>query len=75
MLARGYTLCSLAISGYLCNLNSIGTLELEHSWWDQGANRDLSFGNAIYMTTGDISTTINEASCILGRYQMLFDQR
>lgn len=65
MIARGYTLCSLAISGYLCDLNSIGTLELDHSWWDQGANRDLSFGNAIYMTTGDISTTINEASCVM----------
>lgn len=65
MIARGYSLCSLATGGYLTDLMSMDTLDLSHSWWDQGANRDLSFGNKLYMTTGDISTTINEDSCVI----------
>lgn len=37
------------------DLNTISTLDLSHSWWDQSAAENLKLNGRIYTATGDIS--------------------
>lgn len=39
-----------------------GWLNLEASWWDQTAIRDLSFGNKLYFVTGDICVSDDDST-------------
>ena len=52
----------LVLSGYFVPLNSIETLQLEKEWWDQRANEQLSIGDKLYFTTGDISMLDNDCT-------------
>ncbi len=65
MLARGYNIFSMAQNNLLYNLNDLPKLDLTHSWWDSGANRDFSIGDKLYMTIGDISTIINDDTSVM----------
>ena len=53
---------SLVLSNQFVPLNSIETLQLEKEWWDQRANAQLSIGNKLYFTTGDISMLDNDCT-------------
>lgn len=70
MIARAYSVFSLAQENYLLDLGSIGSLDMTHSWWDAGAVEGLTFGGHNFMLTGDISTIINDSTCV-----MLFNKK
>lgn len=53
---------TLAMEGFLRPLNTIDTLQLEAEWWDQNANAQLTVGDALYFTTGDISMLDNDCT-------------
>ena len=51
------TMASLAAEGYFKDLYKLGDashLDLNAEWWDVAANEDMSIGNRLYFTTGDI---------------------
>lgn len=56
----------IAVNGYAYDLKELPGLDLNHSWWDQQANRDLCIVGRMYYTTGAISVVDNLAThCIL----------
>lgn len=52
----------LAMEGFLRPLNKIETLNLKGEWWDQNANEQLSVGDSLFFTTGDISMLDNDCT-------------
>ena len=52
----------LAMEGLLRPLNKIETLNLKGEWWDQNANEQLSVGDSLFFTTGDISMLDNDCT-------------
>lgn len=60
-LIAGYDVATLAADNMLYDLNSIPTLDLSKSYWDQNANRDLSVNGVMFFTTGDITVSDNNA--------------
>ncbi len=68
VVSRSLEASSMAVSGYLRDLNSqtIDYLDLSQEWWDQNISNELSLGGHLYYSTGDIVTTDNDATfCIL----------
>lgn len=62
----GYDICNLACDGYLYDMNALPHLNLKNPWWDAKANEDMTVKGRMYFTTGDISTSDNDATyCIL----------
>ena len=60
-----YDIATLAYNGLLWDLNSLPYLNLEKSYWDQKANKDLSMNGKMYYTTGDISVADNRATYVM----------
>ena len=60
---------TLVAEGYIQDLNSISTIDLSASWWDQNAVNDLSIGGKVYFTCGDINTYDD-----LGTWCVLFNK-
>ncbi len=60
-----YDIASLAYNGLLWDLNTLPKINLEKSYWDQKANKDLSMNGAMFYTTGDISVADNRATYVL----------
>ena len=59
-------LATMAVEGYLTDLNTVDTLKLSESWWDQDLSRDLSIANRLFFCTGDISIMDNYGTwCIM----------
>lgn len=59
-------LATMAVEGYLVDLNTMNTLKLTESWWDQDLNRDLSIANKLFFCTGDISIMDNYGTwCVM----------
>ena len=56
-------------NGYLTDLKTIPTINLENSWWDQNAVKDLSLGERLFWVCGDINTYDN-----LGTWCVLFNK-
>ncbi|MBQ3934539.1 MAG: hypothetical protein II715_01870 [Clostridia bacterium] len=50
------TVAGLAAEGFFKNLYNLpgSHLDLKAKWWDVAANEDMSIGNRLYFTTGDI---------------------
>lgn len=56
----------LASEKQLMDLREISTIDLSDPWWDQNAVADLSIGNKVYFTCGDINTYDDQGTwCIL----------
>ena len=70
ILTSPYDSVNYAQNGYLIDLNSLEYLNLTQPWWDQNANSQLSFGDKIYFTTGELTYVDNKATQI-----MLFDKK
>ncbi len=49
-------LSNMAKNGLLTDLNTVESLHLENSWWDQNAVKQLSIGNKLFYVNGDINT-------------------
>ena len=54
-----YDICNAARNGLLADLKTIDYINLENSWWDQVANKDLDIQGKMFYTTGDISIVDN----------------
>ncbi len=54
-----YDICNAARNGFLADLNEVDYINLNNSWWDQVANKDLNIQGKMYYTTGDISIVDN----------------
>jgi len=46
----------MAAKGIMYDLREIPTIDLSNPWWDQNANKDLSFANRLFYTTGELTT-------------------
>ena len=46
-------LATMAVEGYLVDLNTVDTLKLGNAWWDQDLSRDLSIADRLFFCTGD----------------------
>jgi len=59
-------LATMAVEGYLVDLNTMDKLNLTESWWDQDLNRDLTIANKLFFCTGDISIMDNYGTwCVM----------
>ena len=60
------TLGTLATSGYLYDWHEVPGIDLSQPWWDPQATTELSIGNKLFFTTGDISIMDNYGTwCIM----------
>ena len=67
-------LATLAVEGYLVDLNNLEGLKLSESWWDQDLNRDLTIANKLFFCTGDISIMDNYGTwCVMFNKDMAND--
>lgn len=53
-------------NGYGINLMTLENLTLSAPWWDQNCVRDMSFGNRLYLITGDIFYKHYDAIAMIG---------
>ncbi|MBO4501816.1 MAG: hypothetical protein J5760_06185 [Clostridia bacterium] len=56
---------SATLTGVYVDMNAIPTIDLSNPWWDQNAVHDLSIGNKVYFTAGDINTFDNDGTFIV----------
>jgi len=56
---------SATLTGVYVDINAIPTIDLSNPWWDQNAVHDLSIGNRVYFTAGDINTFDNDGTFIM----------
>lgn len=71
-LIASYDICNAARNGFLADLHQIEYINLENSWWDQIANKDLNIQNKMYYTTGDISIIDNVFThCVFFNKEMI----
>ncbi len=72
-----YQICFTGLSGtapllsedILQDLTAVSTIDLSDPWWDQNAVKDLSIGNKVFFTLGDINTYDDQ-----GTWCMLFNK-
>lgn len=70
----GYATTQLSTMGYLCDMNEVPYLSLSSPWWDQVANESLQILDQLFFTTGDITTSDNDATyCILFNKEIITD--
>ena len=59
-------LATMAVEGYLVDLNTVDALNLTETWWDQDLNKDLSIAEKLFFCTGDISIMDNYGTwCVM----------
>ena len=56
---------NLAVGGNLIDLKQIQHLDLSKKWWDQKANVDLTVGNKLFFTVGDLFIMDNDATWLV----------
>ncbi len=67
-----YDCATLAYSNLVYDLNTMPNLDLDHSWWDQNARKDLTIKDRLFFTAGDISLTYKQVThCILFNKEIL----
>ncbi len=64
-----YHQADLAASGYLVNLNTVDSLDIDYDCWDSLCNSFTAIGGKCYYLMGDINITDNDAT-----YNMLFNK-
>ncbi len=65
---------STAQAGYLYDLLSVGSLDINAPWWDQNCVGGMTILNKLYMVTGDIGTMYKKSiGVILFNKQMIED--
>lgn len=61
----GYSLPTVFSDKYLCDLNTVPTMNLSREWWDQNAIGNFTINNHLYVATGDISYVNLQGSMII----------
>ena len=56
---------TLASGGNIMNLKEVPHLDLSNVWWDQKANIDLTIGNKLFFTVGDLFIMDNDATWLV----------
>jgi ABC-type glycerol-3-phosphate transport system substrate-binding protein len=56
---------NLAVGGNLLDLKPVPHLDLSKKWWDQRANIDLTIGNKLFFTVGDLFIMDNDATWLI----------
>jgi len=56
---------NLATGGNLIDLKKAPYLDLSKKWWDQKANIDLTIGNKLFFTVGDLFIMDNDATWLI----------
>lgn len=70
--ACGYATSRLSTGNFLYDINTVPYIDLSAPWWDQIANESLSILDQLFYTTGDITTSDNDATyCIMFNKQMI----
>lgn len=70
----GYATSVLSTGNYLLDMNTIPYIELNQPWWDQKANEDLTILGQLFYTTGELTTSDNDATyCIMFNKQLIQD--
>jgi len=70
----GYVAASLCVGNYLYDISTVPYINLEAPWWDQKANDSLKILDQLFYTTGDITTSDNDATyCIMFNKQLVTD--
>ncbi len=70
----GYDVSTLAYSGKLYDLQSVPSLGLTKSWWDQNATESLTIQGVTFFTTGEITVSDNRAAmCLMFNKKLLAD--
>ncbi len=64
-LIAGYDVSVLAYNGLLYDLNSVPGIDLTKSWWDQKANESLAMNGVMFFSTGEITTSDNNAAFVI----------
>ena len=64
-LVAGYDVSVLAYNGLLYDLNSVPGIDLTKSWWDQKANESLAMNGVMFFSTGEITTSDNNAAFVI----------
>ena len=64
-LIGGMDVTTLAYSDYLLPLSRATYINLNKSWWDQDANKDLKVMGEMFFTQGDISAAKYEATYVI----------
>ncbi len=55
LLVSAFGMGSLTATGHLADLADYQYINLNNSWWDHAAQEDLTIGDKLFFTTGDIS--------------------
>ena len=55
----------MILEEYFVDWNTIPYINLEDEWWHQFISDDLSFGNKVFVMTGDYSLYIDRINCLL----------
>lgn len=72
IILEGLEFASVLPKNLLLDLNSIQTLDLSASWWDQNAVSSLSLGGKLYGAVGDISPMgLLAANCVYVNRELL----
>ncbi|MBQ8185318.1 MAG: extracellular solute-binding protein [Clostridia bacterium] len=72
--ACGYDTTKLAQSNFLMDIKTVPYIDLAAPWWDQVAEQDMSILGQLFFTTGEITTSDNDATyCVMFNKQMIED--
>lgn len=72
--ACGYATAKLAMGNFLYDLKEVPYIDLSAPWWDKVANDSLQILDQLFYTTGDITTSDNDATyCIMFNKQLITD--
>ena len=72
--ACGYDTTKLAQSNFLFDIKNVPYIDLAAPWWDQVAERDMTILDQLFFTTGDLTTSDNDATyCVMFNKQMIED--
>ena len=55
----------LILEGYFVDWNTLPYINLEDEWWHQNISDDLSFGDKIFVMTGDYALYLQRINCLL----------
>lgn len=63
--------CSLAVSGYLLNMNDLEYIDFDKAWWDTASIKGISIGNKVFYAIGDSSLNGKKATWVVLFNKML----
>ena len=70
----GYTTSKLSMNSFLYDIKKVPYINLAAPWWDQVANESLQVLDQLFYTTGDLTTSDNDATyCIMFNKQLITD--